>query len=51
VRFRFEQLQPNNLMTRFIPGMVGQALEQYTADWYVEDIRIGEGEMTIVVRP
>jgi len=51
VRMRFERLQPDNLMTRLLPGMAAQLLEQYTAGWYVQDIRIGEGEMTIVVRP
>ncbi len=51
VQVRFEQLQPNNLMTRLLPGVAAQLLEQYTAGWYVLDIQIGEGEMTIVVRP
>ncbi|MCD6291164.1 MAG: hypothetical protein J7M34_11725 [Anaerolineae bacterium] len=51
VQMAVEQLQPSNLMTRLLPGAAAQALEQYTAGWYVEDIRIEDGQMTITVRP
>lgn len=51
VRMQVERMQPSNLMTRMIPGIAQQMLEQYTAEWYVQDVRIGEGQITIVVRP
>jgi len=51
VRIAFDQLKPSNLMTRMIPNMAAQALEQYTSDWYVKDIQIGEGKLTLIVRP
>ena len=46
-----EQLQPFNLMTRMLPNIAEQALMQYTAGLYVQDLQIGEGKMTIVIRP
>lgn len=51
VRMAVEQLQPFNLMTRMLPNIAEQALTQYTAGLYVQDLQISEGKIRIEIRP
>lgn len=50
-RLDVTRIQPNNLVTAAIPGVLTRLLEARTAGYYVEDIVIDDGTMTIRVKP
>lgn len=50
-RLEVTRIQPNTLVTGAIPGLLTRLLESRTAGYYVEDIQIDDGRMTIRVRP
>lgn len=50
-RLEVTRIQPNNLVTAAIPGILTRLLESQTDGYYVEDIQIDDGIMTIRVRP
>lgn len=51
VTFVAERIQPRNLATAVIPGMINQALDGYLADWHVESLRSEPGRLVVQVRP
>lgn len=50
-RLEVTHLEPNNLITAALPGLLSRLLESRTAGYTVEDIQIDDGSMTIRVRP
>ncbi len=50
-RLEVTRIEPNNLVTAAIPGLLTRLLESRTAGYYVEDITIDDGVMTIRIRP
>jgi hypothetical protein len=50
-RLDVTRIQPNNLVTAAIPGILTRLLESLTTGYYVEEIQIDDGLMTIRVRP
>lgn len=51
LRLEVTHIEPNNLVTAAIPGLLTRLLESRTAGYYVEDIQIDDGRMTIRVTP
>jgi hypothetical protein len=45
-----ESISPRGLATNFIPTMANQALAQYGAQWYVEDVQIRDGRVELRIR-
>ena len=50
-RLEVTRIRPNNLVTAAIPGILTRLLESRTTGYYVEDVQIDNGAMTIRVRP
>lgn len=45
-----ESISPRGLLAAVIPTVANQALEQYTAKWYVEDVKTLEGRIEVRIR-
>ncbi len=45
-----ESISPRGLLAAVIPTVANQALEQYTARWYVEEVKTLEGRMEVRIR-
>ncbi len=45
-----ESISPRGLVTSLIPSFANQALAQYTAQWYVEEVRTLEGRLELRIR-
>jgi hypothetical protein len=45
-----ESISPRGLVSNFIPTMANQALAQYGANWYVEDVQILDGRVELRIR-
>jgi hypothetical protein len=45
-----ESISPRGLVSNFIPTMANQALAQYAANWYVEDVQILDGRLELRIR-
>lgn len=45
-----ESISPRGLLSAIIPTVANQALEQYTARWYVEDVKTLEGRIEARIR-
>lgn len=50
-RLDVTHIEPNNLITAAIPGVLSRLLASRTAGYYVEEIQIDDGTMTIRVKP
>ena len=49
--FNTESVEPNNLLTAAIPGLLERVLTGSTAGYYVEDVEVQEGRIVYTVRP
>ena len=45
-----ESLEPRNLVTVLIPTLANQTLAQYSEGYCVEEVRVTEGQMELVVK-
>ena len=45
-----ESISPGGLVTSLIPSFANQALAQYAAQWYVEEVRTLEGRLELRIR-
>jgi hypothetical protein len=45
-----ESISPGGLITSLIPSFANQALAQYTAQWYVEEVRTLQGRLELRIR-
>ena len=45
-----ESISPGGLITSLIPSFANQALAQYAAQWYVEEVRTLEGRLELRIR-
>lgn len=45
-----ESIAPRGLVTALIPTFANQALAQYTAQWYIEEVRTLDGRLELRVR-
>lgn len=45
-----ESVAPRGLVTALIPTFANQALAQYTAQWYIEEVRTLEGKLELRIR-
>jgi hypothetical protein len=50
LQMQVESVQPGGLIGAVIPGVVNQALKQYTAQWYVEDVDTLDGRLELRIR-
>ncbi len=49
--FQAESVEPNNLLTAAVPGLLDRVLTSSTAGFYVESVEIQEGRIVYKVRP
>lgn len=49
--FNTESVEPNNLLTAAVPGLLERVLTASTAGAYVEDVQVEEGRIVYTVRP
>lgn len=45
-----ESISPSGLVTSLIPTFANQALAQYAAQWYVEEVRTLEGRLELRIK-
>lgn len=45
-----ESVTPRGLVTALIPTLANQALAQYTAQWYIEEVRTLDGKLELRIR-
>jgi hypothetical protein len=50
LQMEVESVQPGGIVGALLPGMVNQTLAQYTAQWYVEDVRTLDGRLELRIR-
>jgi hypothetical protein len=50
LQLRPESIEPGGLAGAMIPVMVNEALVQYAAEWYVEDVQVGDGYISLRLR-
>ena len=50
LQLQTESISPSGLITSLIPSFAIQALAQYTAQWYVEEVRTLEGRLELRIR-
>ena len=50
LQMQVESVQPGGLIGAVIPSVVNQALAQYTAQYYVEEVNMLEGQLELRVR-
>lgn len=51
VHFNTESVEPNNLLTAAVPGLLERVMTASTASYYVEDVQVEEGQIVYTVRP
>jgi hypothetical protein len=49
-QFEAESVSPGGLVTAMLPTVANQVLAQFAADWYVEDVRVGDGRLELRIR-
>ncbi len=50
LRFESESVSPRGLVTSMLPALANQALTQYAAEWYVEDVQVRDGRLELRIR-
>jgi hypothetical protein len=50
LQLQTESISPGGLITSLIPAFANQALAQYAAEWYVEEVRTLEGRLELRIR-
>jgi hypothetical protein len=50
LQMQTESISPPGLITALVPTLVNQSLQQYAAEWYVEDVTTHDGYIELVVR-
>jgi hypothetical protein len=50
LQLQTESISPGGLITALIPAFANQALAQYAAQWYVEEVRTLEGRLELRIR-
>ena len=50
LQLQTESISPGGLITSLIPSFANQALAQYAAQWYVEEVRTLEGRLELRIR-
>ena len=45
-----ESVSPQSLVTAMVPGLINQALTQYSSRWYIDDVQTDEGRIVLHVR-
>lgn len=50
LQLQTESISPENLVTVLVPALANQALAQYTAQWYIEEVRTLDGRLEIRIR-
>jgi hypothetical protein len=50
LQFDSESVTPGGLVTAMLPTVANQVLAQFAADWYVEDVRVGNGQLELRIR-
>ena len=50
LQLKTESISPGGLVTALIPAFANQALAQYAAQWYVEDVRTLDGRLVLRIR-
>ena len=50
LRFESESVSPRGLVTGLLPALTNQALTQYAAQWYVEEVRTRDGRLELRIR-
>jgi hypothetical protein len=50
LQLQTESISPSGLITSLIPAFANQALAQYAAQWYVEEVRTLEGRLELRIR-
>jgi hypothetical protein len=50
LQLQTESISPGGLITSLIPAFANQALAQYAAQWYVEEVRTLEGRLELRIR-
>jgi hypothetical protein len=50
LQFDSESVSPGGLVTAMLPTVANQALAQFAADWYVEDVRVRDGRLELRIR-
>jgi len=50
LQLQTESISPGGVITSLIPAFANQALAQYAAQWYVEEVRTLEGRLELRVR-
>jgi hypothetical protein len=50
LQFEAESLSPGGLVTAMLPTVTNQVLAQFATDWYIEDVRVGNGQLELRIR-
>jgi len=50
VHFNAESVEPNNMLTAAVPGLLERIMTASTAGYYVEDVQVEEGQIVYTVR-
>jgi hypothetical protein len=50
LKLEIASISPSGLVTSLIPAFANQALAQYTAQWYVEEVRTLDGRLELRIR-
>ena len=50
LQLQTESIAPGGLVTALIPSFANQALAQYAAQWYVEEVRTLDGRLELRIR-
>ena len=50
LQFEAESVSPGGLVTAMLPAVANQVLAQFATDWYVEDVRVGNGRLELRIR-
>jgi hypothetical protein len=50
LQLQTESISPGGLITSLIPSFANQALAQYAAQWYIEEVRTLEGRLELKIR-
>jgi hypothetical protein len=50
LRFEPESVSPRGLVASLLPALADQALSQYAAAWYVEEVQAADGRLVLRIR-
>ena len=50
LQLQTESISPDGLITSLIPSFANQALAQYAARWYIEEVRTLDGRLELRIR-